>query len=81
MFRFRSVGFLRFAFSGLVEQRLFERLFSSQRINGKNSTALVLGGFGFRERQMAKHAALYGQYNFNVVPVLLGTLVTLRHLI
>ena len=39
-------------------------------INGKNSTALVLGGFGFRERQMSKHSTLYGQFGFDVVPVL-----------
>ena len=39
-------------------------------INGKNSTALVLGGFGFSERHMSKHSTLYGQFGFDLVPVL-----------
>ena len=46
------------------------RLISSKTIDGSNATAVVLGGFGFKERQMAKHASLYSQFNFNVVPVL-----------
>ena len=40
------------------------------KINGENSTALVFGGFGFKERQMGKHSSLYSQFGFNVVPVL-----------
>ena len=48
------------------------RLISSTppTINGVGSTAMILGGFGFGERQMAKHAALYDQHGFGVLPVL-----------
>ena len=50
--------------------RLLLRSLSSQKISGKNSTALVFGGFGFKDRQMNKHSSLYGQFDFNVLPVL-----------
>jgi hypothetical protein len=39
-------------------------------INGKNSTAIVLGGFGFTERALYKHTSLYNQYGFDVIPCL-----------
>ena len=31
---------------------------------------MIFGGFGFGEREMAKHAALYDQHGFAVLPVL-----------
>ena len=43
---------------------------ASAQINGNNKTAVILGGFGFTERAMAKHAALYSEHGFDVVPVL-----------
>jgi len=39
------------------------------RIDGKNCTAIVFGGFGFKERQMQKHTALYERFNFKIVPI------------
>ena len=56
--------------STLLKTKVITRSISNITINGRNSTALVFGGFGFRERQMVKHASLYGQFDFNVVPVL-----------
>ena len=46
------------------------RSIATVEIKGQNATALVFGGFGFKERQMGKHASLYSQFGFNVVPVL-----------
>ena len=43
---------------------------NSADISGACSTAVVFGGFGFRSRQMKKHAALYEQYDFDVVDIL-----------
>lgn len=48
------------------------KIFNYTQVKGSQSTALVLGGFRFKPRQMSKHASLYGNYNFNVVPVLSG---------
>ena len=70
MLHVQNIGFVGLQLSKCVEYRIFSRCASSLVINGKNSTALVLGGFGFRERQMIKHASLYDQYHFNVLPVL-----------
>jgi hypothetical protein len=39
-------------------------------VNGDGATAVVFGGFGFKEKQMKKHSDLYEQHNFNVLPVL-----------
>ena len=50
--------------------KVCSRSIGTVKINGENSTALVFGGFGFKERQMGKHASLYSQFGFNVVPVL-----------
>jgi len=47
---------------------------SSQIFDGKNATAVILGGFGSRERQMKRHSALYNKHNFNVMPVMSGML-------
>ena len=54
----------------LKHGRLCSRSYGLARINGENCTALVLGGFGFKERQMQKHATLYEKFDFNVVPIL-----------
>ena len=35
----------------------------------QHCTAVFFGGFGFKERQMQKHASLYKKFNFNVVPI------------
>ena len=45
---------------------------ASAQINGNNKTAVLLGGFGFTERAMAKHSALYEEHGFSVIPVLSG---------
>ena len=47
---------------------------SSQSFDGKNATAVILGGFGSRESQMKRHSALYYKHNFNVMPVMSGML-------
>ena len=39
-------------------------------IDASGSTALIFGGFGFGARQMEKHALLYEQHGFGVLPVL-----------
>jgi hypothetical protein len=39
-------------------------------INGKNSTAVVMGGFGFKHRHINKYSPLYTQFDFNVLPVI-----------
>ena len=41
---------------------------SAPRANG--SLAVVFGGFGFTERQIAKHESLYREHGFDVEPVL-----------
>ena len=46
------------------------RFISSKTIDGSNATAVIFGGFGFKERQMSKHSSLYSRFNFNVVPIL-----------
>ena len=51
---------------GSLEQ--WEHIIS--RINGKNCTAVIFGGFGFKERHIQKHASLYKEFDFNVVPIL-----------
>ena len=40
------------------------------KINGKNSTALVLGGFGFKEKHINRYSSLYTEFDFNVLPIL-----------
>ena len=47
---------------------------SPQTFDGKNAIAVILGGFGSRERQMKRHSALYNKHNFNVMPVMSGML-------
>ena len=39
-------------------------------LNGEGSLAVVFGGFGFTERQLRKHEALYDEHGFKVMPVL-----------
>ena len=53
-----------------IRTKFISTSIGSTTIKGNNCTALVFGGFGFKERQMTKHASLYGQFDFNVVPVL-----------
>lgn len=36
----------------------------------EHSTAVVFGGFGFTQRQISKHEAIYREHGFNVLPVL-----------
>jgi len=36
-------------------------------VDGSGKTAVVFGGFGFQEKQMAKHAALYDAHGFDVI--------------
>jgi hypothetical protein len=43
---------------------------ASTEINGDGKTAVLFGGFGFTKRAMAKHAALYSEHGFDVVPIL-----------
>lgn len=50
--------------------RVSARSVGTAKIKGENATALVFGGFGFKERQMGKHASLYSQFGFKVLPVL-----------
>ena len=38
-------------------------------IDGRNSTAVVFGGLGFKERQIMKHGSLYSQHDFEVMPI------------
>ena len=40
---------------------------ASTEINGDGKTAVLFGGFGFTERAMAKHAALYSEHGFDGV--------------
>lgn len=47
---------------------------STTPLDGKNATAVILGGFGSRERQMKRHSELYNKHNFNVMPVMSGML-------
>ena len=53
-----------------IEYKKFVRHLCSKTIDGRNATAVVFGGFGFRERQMTKHSSLYAKFNFNIVPIL-----------
>ena len=43
--------------------------YTISRISGKSCTAVVFGGFGFKQRQMQKHESLYKEFDFNVVPI------------
>ena len=43
---------------------------NAKTISGEGSLAVVFGGFGFTNRQLSKHEALYTQHGFEVVPVL-----------
>lgn len=52
-----------------TSRRKSTRCFATE-INGKGSTAVIFGGFGFTERAMAKHAALYETHNFDTVGIL-----------
>ena len=47
---------------------------SPPTFDGKNATAVILGGFGSRESQMKRHSALYHKHNFNVMPIMSGML-------
>lgn len=46
------------------------RSYTTQPIKGEGATAVVLGGFGFTQRQLTKHEALYQEHGFEVLPVL-----------
>jgi hypothetical protein len=46
------------------------RAASNIAINGKNSTAVVMGGLGSKHRHINKYSALYTQFDFNVLPVI-----------
>jgi hypothetical protein len=46
------------------------RTCSTSAIDGTGSTAVVMGGFRFTERQLLRHSALYTDYGFNIRPVL-----------
>jgi len=60
----------RLHISKLLKFKTFDRLAGTITINGKNSTAVVLGGFGFKNRHINKYSSLYNQFDFNVLPVL-----------
>ena len=45
------------------------RAFSST-VKGEGSLAAVFGGFGFTERQLTKHEAVYREHGFDCLPVL-----------
>ena len=38
-------------------------------IDGRNCTAVVIGGLGFKERQIMRHGSLYAQHDFEVMPI------------
>ena len=48
----------------------FKRALSLQAIHHKNATAVICGGFLFRDRHLRKYSALYEQHNLNVMPIL-----------
>jgi len=50
-----------------------DRFGTELRICGQHATAVVFGGFGFSERQIAKHAAIYEQHEFTVLPIVSKT--------
>ena len=43
---------------------------STSAPRGEGSLAVVMGGFGFSDRQLKRHVDLYEQYGFGVMPVL-----------
>ena len=57
-----------------IECVTISRFSSSKSLDAQNATAVILGGFGSRERQMRRHSALYNKYNFNIMPVMSGML-------
>jgi hypothetical protein len=62
-------GLLRCAATSCTRLRSFCSP-ASAKIDGTGSVALVLGGFGFTERQLRRHEALYEEHDFEVVPKL-----------
>ena len=52
----------------LIEET--DNLMKRKSVDGRNATAVVLGGIGMRERQLRRHSELYSKYNFNVMPVM-----------
>ena len=55
---------------GLVPPRGLSTRRGLSTICGDGSLALVFGGFGFTERQLRKHEAIYREHGFECLPVL-----------
>ena len=43
---------------------------SSSKISGDGALSVVFGGFGFTQRQIVKHEAIYREHGFECLPVL-----------